>query len=100
MDQEVYTSKKAGDRDRANITRHVDLRDLLERFEEIGELEVIEGADWNLELATLAEVVCGRNPGRAPALLFKNIKDYPENFRILSGAANSFKRLAIVLGFA
>ena len=53
MDQEVYTSKKAGDRDRANITRHVDLRDLLERFEEIGELEVIEGADWNLELATL-----------------------------------------------
>ncbi len=99
MDQEVDTSKKAGDRDRANITRHVDLRDLLERFEEIGELEVIEGADWNLELATLAEVVCGRNPGRAPALLFKNIKDYPENFRILSGAANSFKRLAIVLGF-
>ncbi|MDP7601263.1 MAG: hypothetical protein QF605_07740, partial [Rhodospirillales bacterium] len=61
MDQEVDTSKKAGDRDRANITRHVDLRDLLERFEEIGELEVIEGADWNLELATLAEVVCGRN---------------------------------------
>ena len=44
MDQEVDTSKKAGDRDRANITRHVDLRDLLERFEEIGELEVIEGS--------------------------------------------------------
>jgi len=82
-----------------NLTRHVDLRDLLERFKEIGELEIIEGADWNLELATLGELVCSRNPGRSPALLFKNIKDYPENFRILSGAANSFKRLAIILGF-
>jgi len=97
MDQEVDTLATKGDR--KNITRHVDLRDLLEMFEEIGELEVIEGADWNLELAALAEVVCARNPGRAPALLFKNIKDYPENFRILSGAANSFKRLAIELGF-
>ena len=57
-----------------NLTRHVDLRDLLERFKEIGELEIIEGADWNLELATLGELVCSRNPGRSPALLFKNIK--------------------------
>ncbi|MFP6713008.1 MAG: UbiD family decarboxylase [Rhodospirillales bacterium] len=97
MDQKTKTPN--GNVDRKNLTRHVDLRDLLERFEEIGELEVIEGADWNLELAALAELVCARNPGRAPALLFKNIKDYPENFRILSGAANSFKRLAIVLGF-
>ena len=82
-----------------NIDRHVDLRDLLERFKKIDELEIIEGADWNLELAALSEMVCARNPGRSPALLFKNIKDYPENFRILSGAANSFKRLALVLGF-
>ena len=59
---------------RANIDRHVDLRDLLERFKEIDELEIIEGADWNLELAALSEMVCARNPGRSPALLFKNIK--------------------------
>ncbi len=95
MDKKVERTKNDG----ANITRHIDLRDLLERFEEIEELEVIEGADWNLEMAALGELVCARNPGRAPALLFKNIKDYPENYRVLSGAANSFKRLAIVLGF-
>jgi 4-hydroxy-3-polyprenylbenzoate decarboxylase len=95
VDKKVERTKNDG----ANITRHIDLRDLLERFEEIEELEVIEGADWNLEMAALGELVCARNPGRAPALLFKNIKDYPENYRVLSGAANSFKRLAIVLGF-
>jgi len=97
LDQKIGGVRK--DQDRANTTRHVDLRDLLGRFEEIGELEVIEGADWNLEMAALGELVCARNPGRAPALLFKNIKGYPENFRVLSGAANSLKRLAIVLGF-
>ena len=83
----------------SNITRHKDLRDLLLRFEEIGELERIQEADWNLEMAALSEMVCSRNPGRAPALLFENIKDYPIEYRVLSGAANSFKRLAIVLGF-
>ena len=39
---------------RKNITRHVDLRDLLERFEAIEELETIEGANWNLEIAALS----------------------------------------------
>ena len=97
MDKKV--DKVREEKDRTNVTRHIDLRDLLERFDEIGELEIVEGADWNLEMAALGELVCARNPGRAPALLFKNIKDYPENFRVLSGAANSFKRLAIVLGF-
>ena len=83
----------------SNIPRHKDLRDLLVRFEEIGELERIQGADWNLEMAALSEMVSARNPGRSPALLFENITDYPSNYRVLSGAANSFKRLAIVLGF-
>ena len=82
MDKEVDTSATEGDR--KNITRHVDLRDLLERFKEIGELEVIEGADWNLELAALAEMVCARNPGRAPALLFKNIKDFHQIHLMIS----------------
>ena len=97
MDQET---RPAGPRvEGSNIPRHNDLRDLLLRFEEIGELERIQDADWNLEMAALAELVCARNPGRAPALLFENIKGYPGNYRVLSGAANSFKRLAVVLGF-
>lgn len=78
--------------------RHTDLRDLLVMFEEIGELEIVEGADWNLEVGALSEMVAAANPGRSPALLFDKVKDYPDGFRILSGAANSFRRLAMVLG--
>ena len=36
-------------------------------------------------------------PGRAKAMLFDNIKGYPPGYRILSGAANAFRRLAVVL---
>ncbi|MDP6926302.1 MAG: UbiD family decarboxylase, partial [Rhodospirillales bacterium] len=89
--------KKVG---RSNTDRHEDLRELLQKFEEIGELKTVQGADWNLEMAALAELVCAKDPGRAPAILFENIKDYPGNFRVLSAAANSFKRLALVMGFS
>ena len=75
-----------------------DLRDLLAMFDRMGELEKIDGADWNLEIGAVSETVAARNPGRAPALLFDNIPGYPEGFRILSGGANAFKRLAVVLG--
>lgn len=74
------------------------LRDLLEQFEEMGELEKVDGADWNLEISAVSETVAASKPGRAPALLFDNIPGYPAGFRILSGAANAFRRLALVLG--
>ena len=31
-----------------------DLRDLLERFEQMGEVEKIDGADWNLEVGAIS----------------------------------------------
>ncbi|MEI9852474.1 MAG: UbiD family decarboxylase [Sphingomonas sp.] len=78
--------------------RHNDLRDLLARFSDMGELEVVEGADWNLEIGAIAEMVAAAKPGRSAALLFDAIQGYPRGFRILSGAANSLRRLAAVLG--
>ncbi len=77
---------------------YLDLRELIERFDEMGELERIDGADWNLEIGALAETVAAARPGRAKALLFDNIPGYPEGFRIMAGAANALKRLALVLG--
>lgn len=74
-----------------------DLRDLIERFEEMGEIEKVNGADWNLEVAAVAETVAAQDPGRAPALLFDNIEGYPEGFRILAGGANGLRRLAVVM---
>ena len=75
-----------------------DLRELLEIFEEMGEVEHIDGADWNLEVGAISEMTAAAKPGRAKAMLFDNIPGYPEGFRILSGGANALKRLAVVLG--
>jgi 4-hydroxy-3-polyprenylbenzoate decarboxylase len=74
------------------------LRGFLARLEEMGEVEKIAGADWNLEIGALTETVAARKPGRAPALLFDDIPGYPRGFRILSGAANGLRRLALALG--
>ena len=75
-----------------------DLRELISIFEEIGEIERIEGADWKFEVGAVAETTAAAKPGRAPAILFDKIAGYPEGFRIVSGGANAFRRLAVVLG--
>ncbi len=77
---------------------HQDLRDLVRDFEAMGELKTIEGADPHLEISALAETLTMRFPGEEPALLFDKIKGFSQGFRILSGASNSFRRLAHVYG--
>src|SRR6202022_3984241 len=54
-------------------------------------------ADWNLEMGALAEIVYRQDS--PPAILFEDIPGYPKGFRAVSGATNSARRLAIVLGF-
>ncbi|TMG73618.1 MAG: UbiD family decarboxylase [Betaproteobacteria bacterium] len=76
---------------------HADLREFLSRIERAGELLIIPGANWNLEMGTLAEAVNERPD--APAVLFEDVPEYPHGFRVLSGSTNSMKRLAITLGF-
>ncbi len=75
-----------------------DLRDWLRVVDSIGELERIAGADWNLEIGTLAELIYRERPGVIPAILFDRISGYPEGFRILFGQQCSFRRLALCLG--
>lgn len=77
---------------------HEDLRDLIERFESMGELKRIDDADSHLELSALCELVTTRYPGAEPSILFDKIKGFKPGYRIMSGASNSFKRLAVVLG--
>src|SRR5687767_12462345 len=81
----------------AAISSDDPLRGALARFDQAGELLRIDGADWKLEMGTLAEIVY--REASPPAILFDNIPGYPKGFRALSGATNSAKRLAIVLGF-
>ena len=77
---------------------HQDLRELLKRAEAANELLTIDGVNWNLEMGALTEVIhhAGTNP---PAILFQRIPGFPEGFRVLSGASNSSRRLAMTLGF-
>ncbi|HEY6254991.1 MAG TPA: UbiD family decarboxylase [Xanthobacteraceae bacterium] len=76
---------------------HQDLREFIARTEQAGELTRIKGADWNLEMGTLAEIIYHARP-EPPAILFEEVPGYPKGMRLLSGATNSSKRLAITLG--
>ncbi len=79
--------------------REPDVRDIVDYADRIGELARINGADWNLEIGVLAEIFAHSNPGRAPAVLFDNIKGYPAGMRIVSGLHNTCRRLAYSFGF-
>jgi UbiD family decarboxylase len=73
-----------------------DLRDYIDAVRQIGELKEIDGADWNLELGTITQLVSqSQNPA---ALLFDKIKGYPEGYRVTSNLALTPKRQALVLG--
>ena len=72
--------------------------EFLERAESIGEVTRVKGANWDLELGALAEIV-NHKQSEAPALLFEDITGYPSGFRVLSGSGNSSKRMALMLGF-
>ena len=77
---------------------YYDLRDWLEQVEEMGELKRVHGADWNLEIGAIADMVT-KNPRNSWALLFDEIKDYPAGYRVLTGILNSPRRLALTVGF-
>jgi UbiD family decarboxylase len=76
---------------------HADLREFVQRADEQGELMRVPGADCDLDMGTLAEIVNHARP-EPPAILFEDVPGYPAGMRLLSGATNSSKRLAITLG--
>jgi 4-hydroxy-3-polyprenylbenzoate decarboxylase len=80
------------------VQPYEDLREFIERCEAAGELIRMKGVHWNLEMGALAEIV-NHKRAEAPAVLFEDIPGYPAGMRVLSGATNSSKRLAITLGF-
>jgi UbiD family decarboxylase len=64
-----------------------DLRKCIEFAEEMGELEIIEGADPHLEMGALWELSL-RKP-MPPVLLFRNIKGHPPNYRVAINVRSS-----------
>jgi UbiD family decarboxylase len=73
-----------------------DLRDFIDKAKGLGELRLIEGADWNLEIG-MAACVAARAPS-PPALLFDKIKDYPAGYRVLTMPYSNDRRIALTLG--
>ena len=74
---------------------YTDLREWINIADELGELNILEGADWDLELGVVTEEVMRR---RGPAILFDRIKDYPPGYRVLVNTLGSEKRVALTLG--
>jgi 4-hydroxy-3-polyprenylbenzoate decarboxylase len=77
---------------------HRDLRDWLENVDRSGELKIVRGATWDLEMGGLAEIVAREAKATAPALLFDDIPGFPRGHRALWGQLDSVRRLALTLG--
>ena len=59
-----------------------DLREFMAKVEELGELKVIEDADWDLEIGAITYLAAeDPNP---PVLLFDKIKGYKAGYRVLA----------------
>lgn len=58
-----------------------DIRGYMKMLQEQGELLEIEGADTDLEIGCIAEMMCER---RGPALLFDKIRGYQPGYRVAS----------------
>src|SRR5262245_3815976 len=72
------------------------LRSWLQQADALGELRRIEGADWDLEIGGVADIVNER--GSSAAVLFDSVKDYPKGYRVLVNSLGSTKRLGLSLG--
>ena len=76
----------------------LDLRVFLERIKTAGELQVIQGGHWNLEIGAITEIFAESLDTRA--LLFEEIVDYPRGYRVLSNILKSPFREALALGMS
>jgi len=75
-----------------------DLRQWLSKAEAMGELAVLRGVNWDLEIGVITELA-GRQPGK-PAVLFDEIPGYPSGHRVLANSIGSVGRFGMTMGFA
>src|SRR6266545_1186722 len=95
----MATSREPDPTDERNLPRpYDDVRQWLDLVEKMGELKRVNGADWNQEIGTMAELIYRERTGTIPALLFDRIKGYPAGYRILFGQQTSYRRLALMAG--
>ena len=72
-----------------------DLREFINKVEEWGEVQVIDGADWDVEIGALTQLMAKKtNPS---LLVFDKIRDCAPGYRIATNLFNTARRIA--LGF-
>ena len=74
-----------------------DLRSFLEKCEEYGDLEKIEGADWKLEIGTISELAAEKH---GPVLLFDKIAGYPPGYRVATDLFTTWRMDRILWGWS
>ena len=82
------------------MTAFRDLRDFIDRVVlELGQdqIRVVDGADWNLEIGCLTELMAEKE---GPGLLFDNIVGYPKGFRVFTNFLGTAARNAVALGIS
>ena len=73
-----------------------DLRGYLDAVDRLGELRIVDGADWDLEVGAITEVAARAvNP---KVVFFDNIKDYPKGFRVVTNPVCSAATTALAFG--
>ena len=75
-----------------------DLRTFLEALEAHGELKHISGANWNLEMGSIAEIAYREGKEPKPAILFDEIPGYPKGYRTLFNFMGPPWKVATILG--
>src|SRR3990172_7762665 len=73
------------------------LRDFIGYLENSHQLEVVRGADWDLEIGALTEQLVHHRG--TPVVLFDEIKGYPKGRRIIANTLNTAPQIAAVLNF-
>jgi 4-hydroxy-3-polyprenylbenzoate decarboxylase len=73
-----------------------DLREYMEEVDKQGELRVLSGAHWDLEIGRVTTSLCQRDD--QPVVLFNEITDYPKGYRVLVNPVGSRPTLALALG--
>lgn len=74
-----------------------DLREYLKKAEEIGQVNRVEGADWNLEIGNITELQMSVKD--SPMLLFDKIKGYQHGYRIVTNYLHNELQYNLALGF-
>ncbi|MDY6972296.1 MAG: UbiD family decarboxylase [Thermodesulfobacteriota bacterium] len=84
---------------------HNDMREFVDDLEQEGELTRIKDEiNWDLEAGAISRILSETTLGRSvrnggqPAVLFENVKGYPEGFRISTMTHGGVKRIAMMLG--